>query len=238
MEDIFVKQLNRIVQFAYLKENVIIIKNKTYYYINMESNEIQFAKNLVALRKQKGLTQSQLAEKLNYSDKTISKWENGDALPDSQTLFALSRFFETSMDSIYHGNPLEEQNRQNRQTSRTKWNKLIIALLAVLVVWGIAVFVYVQVKILSGDDLWIVFIWALPVSFIVLLVFNSIWGRRKLNYLIISLLIWTTLMSLHLQVLPVNNIWAVYFIGIPLQIATILWSKLKKGNRLISEEER
>ena len=45
-----------------------------------------FARNLLAYRKARGLTQSQLAEKLNYSDKSISKWERGDVLPDIVTI--------------------------------------------------------------------------------------------------------------------------------------------------------
>ncbi|MBQ8444148.1 MAG: helix-turn-helix transcriptional regulator [Clostridia bacterium] len=194
----------------------------------MEEKENQFSKNLVALRKARGLTQYQLAEQLNYSDKTISKWENGDALPDTPTLYQLSRFFEVSMDSLYNGNPIQDQASVGKEKSRAKWNKLTIALLAVLVVWAVVVFAYVQVKIWLKVDLWILFIWALPASCIVLLVFNSIWGRRRLNYLIISVLIWTLILALHLQILPINeNVWPIYFLGIPLQIATILWSQLK-----------
>ena len=197
----------------------------------MEETKDQFGRNLVALRKQKGLTQSQLAEKLNYSDKTVSKWENGDALPDTPTLYELSKFFDVSMDCLYKGDLVQNQENTSKQKNRVKVNKFIISLLAVLVVWTVAVFVYVQAKIFDNANLWILFVWAIPASCIVLLVFNSIWGRRKLNYLIISALIWTLILSIHLQILPINNVWAIYFLGIPLQIAVLLWSQLIRLNR-------
>lgn len=190
--------------------------------------ENKFANNLVALRKSKGLTQSQLAEKFNYTDKTISKWENGDALPDSQTLQALALFFEVSMDCLFAGNPLEEKEEEKKGESKKKWNKLTITLLAVSLVWFVAVFSYVQLKLIDGTEFWLAFIWAVPASMIVLLVFNSIWGKVNLNYLIVSLLIWSLIGAIHLQLLELGvNVWPVYFLGIPLQISTILWSQLK-----------
>ena len=194
----------------------------------MENMENKFASNLTALRKERGLTQSQLAEKFNYTDKTISKWENGDALPDSQTLFALSQFFGVSMDSLFNGEPFKEKEEKAKGDNKKRWNKLTITLLALSVVWFVAVFAYVQLKIIFGLEYWLAFIWAVPASMIVLVVFNSVWGRVSLNYLIVSVFIWSLLGSLHLQVLEFGiNIWPIYFLGIPLQIATLLWSQLK-----------
>lgn len=205
----------------------------------MENIENKFASNLVALRKEKGLTQSQLAEKFNYTDKTISKWENGDALPDSQTLFALSQFFGVSMDSLYSGDPAREREEKEKGETKIRWNKLIIALLSVIVVWFVAVFAYVQLKLLFNMEYWLAFIWAVPASAIVLLVFNSIWGRKKLNYLIVSVLVWTLIGSLHLQLLECEiNIWPVYFLGIPVQIAIALWSQLKSRNIQNRQKEK
>ncbi len=55
---------------------------------------------LLALRKEKGLTQKELAEKLHYSDKVISKWERGESLPDLEALDKLSSFYKISSDSL------------------------------------------------------------------------------------------------------------------------------------------
>ena len=48
------------------------------------------SKNLSDLRKRNGLTQAELAEKLNYSDKAVSKWEKGESLPGVEVLYKLS----------------------------------------------------------------------------------------------------------------------------------------------------
>ena len=187
-----------------------------------------FAKNLIKLRKEKNLTQSELAERLNYSDKTVSKWENGDALPDVNTLFALSEFFGVSMDVLYAGDLEKHRQNEKSKDKKSRWNKSIITLMAAAMVWFAVVLAYVCIKLFLNEDAWMLFIYGAVLTFIVLLVFNSIWGKRVLNYLIISLLIWSCLLALHLQMLSVANIWPIYFVGIPLQILTILWSQLKK----------
>lgn len=188
--------------------------------------DVKFAENLIFLRKERKLTQGKLAQELNYSDKTISKWENGDALPDVHTLNALSRYFHVSMDTLYNGD-IQKDRKDKEKTMREKlWSRLIISVLAVCIVWFVAVVAYVCVKLVEQQSFWMAFIYAVPVSLIVLLVFNSIWGKTRLNYLIISLLIWTVLTTIHLQLLQVLNVWPIYFIGIPLQIATVLWSLL------------
>lgn len=195
----------------------------------MEQIEDKFRENLVALRKSKGLTQSQLAEELNYSDKTISKWENGDALPDTKTLHSLSRFFNVTMDCLFAGEVVVQDDQQKKKTKQNNRNKLVITLLSVLVVWFVAVFSYVSVKIFADVNLWILYVWAVPASCIVLLVFNSVWGKNKLNYLIITFLVWSLIISVHLQVLMAHtNIWPIYFVGVPVQIAIILWAQIKK----------
>ena len=51
------------------------------------------AKNLSSLRKSAGLTQAELGEKLTYSDKSISKWERGDGLPDLLVLDKLAELY-------------------------------------------------------------------------------------------------------------------------------------------------
>ena len=187
------------------------------------------SKNLVALRKSRKLTQSELAEKLSYSDKTVSKWENGDAVPDVETLVMISSFYEVSMDDLV-SKPYQELSQQSiKDTNYNRWNKSIITSLAVLLVWLSATILYVQTKIIQNIDAWNVFIWAVPISFIILLVFNSIWGRRAWGFIIISLLIWSFLAAIHLQFFKFgNSIWTIYFLGIPLQVAVILWSQLKR----------
>jgi len=56
--------------------------------------------NLVSLRKHKGLTQKELAVKLNYSDKVISKWERGESVPNIEAIDQLATFFQCSVDDL------------------------------------------------------------------------------------------------------------------------------------------
>ena len=60
----------------------------------------QIGSNIAAYRKQAGLTQAGLAEKLNYSDKAISKWERGESVPDVLTLMQLGQLFGVTMDAL------------------------------------------------------------------------------------------------------------------------------------------
>lgn len=61
---------------------------------------MEFNNKLYSLRKQKGLSQEELANRLNVSRQTISKWEVGDSTPDMEKLIALSDLFEISLDEL------------------------------------------------------------------------------------------------------------------------------------------
>ena len=83
----------------------------------MDNVNSVIAKNLVTLRKKSNLTQLQLAEKLNYSDKAISKWEKGEALPNINVLMALADFYEVKIqDIVYEHKVVEPKKSKNRLT--------------------------------------------------------------------------------------------------------------------------
>ena len=184
-----------------------------------------FSDNLLYLRNIKGLSQEQVAEAVGISRQSYSKWEQGDTFPDIDKCDKLAKFYGVTLDALINeeAKALTQENvRENRQINR---NKLVITLLATTGVWLLAILLFINF-VIRGQNLWMIFIWAIPCSFIVLLVFNSIWGRRVLQFAIITCLIWTLLLAIHLQ-FRAYNMWSIYFLGIPLQIATILWSQLK-----------
>ena len=158
------------------------------------------AKNIAELRKANGLTQLSLAEKLNYSDKAVSKWESGASIPDVIVLKEIADLFGVTVDDL-----LRENCKMRNIPASNKRIHTIITLLSVMLVWLIGTLIFVSLGIagISGD-LWLSFIWPIPVSFIVLLVFNSIWGKRRLNYLIITFLMWTLLAAIYLSALRFN----------------------------------
>lgn len=70
-------------------------------------------KTIAALRQSRGMTQQQLAATLNLSHQAVSKWENGAALPDVQTLLNLSRFFGITMEQLLSGEIPEDRVNAN-----------------------------------------------------------------------------------------------------------------------------
>ena len=190
------------------------------------------AKNIAELRQSKGVTQLELAEKLNYSDKAVSKWERGESMPDISVLVEISELFDVSLDYLIRENHQEETI--NNSKNKHIYSRGIITSVSILLVWFIAVFIFVVIA-LATDRLeagWLSFIYAIPVSAIVWLVLNSIWFNQKSNYFIISLLMWSVLLTLHLTLLQVGiNIGLIYLLGIPAQIIIILWSVMKKKGK-------
>ena len=203
------------------------------------SNNIQeiLISNLISLRKSRSLTQIELGEKINYSDKTISKWENGDSCPNIEAVHKLAKFYDVSIDDL-----LSEDFQIDKKIVAEKqrnYSKLIISLLAVMTVWVIATIIFVAISLLDISHAWMVFIVAIPASAIVALVFNSIWGNSRFNYLIVSILLWTLLTTIFLSALKyVKVLWVVFLIGIPIQIAIILWSQLKRKKKRAKHKKR
>ena len=190
------------------------------------------AQNLTKLRQANNLTQLDLAERLNYSDKSISKWEHGDATPPINVLKDIADLYGVSLDFLVSENPNEVYDKTYGNKNNNK-NKIIITLLSVSLVWLAAVIVYVYASIISNANLWILFILSVPASTIILIVFNSIWGKAKFTYILISVLIWSTLLTIYLLILSSvkYNTWMIFFIGIPIQIGVILWSQLKSTKK-------
>ncbi len=183
------------------------------------------AKNIAELRRKNGLTQLMLAEKLNYSDKAVSKWESGASLPDIVVLKEMADLFGVTVDSLLSEDGKVELRPASRPRRRIH---TIVPLLSVMLVWLIGTLIFVSLTMagVKGSN-WLSFIWPVPVSFIVLLVFNSIWGKRRLNYLIISMLMWSLLAAVYLSALSYNH-WLLFVMGVPGQAIILLWSGLSK----------
>lgn len=190
-------------------------------------NQIRYtiAKNLTNLRLNHGYTQAELAQMLNYTDKSVSKWENGDVTPPIDVLKALADIYEVSLDYLVEEFPAENFDKKY-QSRQNNMNKIFITGLAILFVWLVATVLFVYNSILGLNKPWLLFVIAVPVSFLFLLVFNFIWGRKKYTPIISSLLIWSVLATTYLNFIE-HTPWTIFLIGIPLQIATILWSQLK-----------
>ena len=182
------------------------------------------AENLSRLRQEKKLTQSAVATRLNYSDKAVSKWECGETTPPIDVLKQLADLYEVSLDYLVEENP-EKSYDKVYSSNRNKTNKIIITLLFVSIVWLVATVIYVYSMLILQKNFWLVFVYSVPVTAIVLLIINSFWGKRRFIYILVSILIWTILASIYLSFIS-YNVWGIFIIGAPLQIASILWSML------------
>lgn len=189
----------------------------------MNENELKslVAKNLMLYRKANSYTQLQLAEKLNYSDKSVSKWERGESLPDLFILMQLSNLYGIKIDDLLH-------EKKSPVKPRRKRNKLIIPLMAATIVYAISTIVFVFLGIFAPtlEKSWLAFIYAIPVSLIVFVVFSKMWGNKLLVFFFGSGTIWTIALSL---ILSFNHpkIWLFFIAAIPFQIFAILWLTLK-----------
>ena len=200
-----------------------------YVIYNRSMKELKhiIADNLINLRKANKLTQLELATKLNYSDKAISKWERGDSMPDIFMFKELADMYGVTLDYMMTEHSDEEAQKYKKKDSKLS-NKLIITLLSCVVVWICATIIYVNLNIVQGINYWMVWLWAIPVSAIILLVFSSIWAHKRQVLTCISLLVWSLLTCTYVQLILFDiNIWTIFLLGIPIQIAILLWGKLK-----------
>ena len=196
----------------------------------MENKEIKqnIAKNITALRKNNKLTQAELAEKLNYSDKAISRWERGDTLPDIDVLCKICDIFGVTFEYLIN---TESEHKKNRQMDKFQLgNRITITLLAISLAWLIATCIYVYYDIFFETKTWTVFIWAVPVSALIAHVCNTLWGNKKIGLYILSILSWSLLASFYIQFLQ-YNLWLIFLIGVPIQVMIFLWAQLKPKNK-------
>lgn len=201
----------------------------------------QIGSNIARFRKHAGLTQAGLADKINYSDKAVSKWERGESVPDVMTLVQLSKLFDVPVDDLLRDpNALPEQQgrlekamgKAVEKTLKRKADKKIILNLSSLLVWFVALLVFVVLSFFELDYIWVAFLYAVPADAIVRLSLLSAWRDYRWNRLWVSLIMWGSLACLFITVLALNGMklvdpmWRVFLLGIPGQLAILLWFRM------------
>ena len=207
--------------------------------MNDEKLKKQLGANIAAYRKSMGLTQAGLAEKLNYSDKAVSKWERAESVPDVLTLTQLAELFDVTVnDLLVDPDELPEQTGKVEQVMsaavekamKRKANKRIILGLSSLLVWFVALLMFVIFSSLDVPKSWIAFIYALPADAIVRLSLRSAWMDFRKNQWLVSGIMWGTILSIFMTLLLFFdfNFLKVFLLGIPGQLAIFLAFRLKK----------
>ncbi|MDY0177623.1 MAG: helix-turn-helix transcriptional regulator [Bacilli bacterium] len=191
----------------------------------MELNEI-VAMNIVELRKEHNWTQAELAAKLNYTDKAISKWERGESIPELATLKQLAEMFGVTIDYITSPKPKAEK-KDYLLPGIIKTNRILITAISTSIVLIIATIVFVYAAIYLEKYLWTLFVWSVPAGMICLYFFNWRWGEKKFTFYIVTVFLWSILTAIFLETMQYNT-WLIFIIGIPIQITVTLIGFLKK----------
>ena len=215
-----------------------------------ENVKYRIGSNIAAYRKREGLTQVSLAEKLNYSDKAVSKWERGESIPDVLTLMQLADLFGITVnDLVCDPNALPEHSDSKLEKAMTqvsekalkrKANKNVIQALSSTLVWFIALFAFVICSTFDSLEPYscLLFFVAIPANAIVLLSLRSAWRDFRWNQMLISLIVWGSLLSIFMIILTAYhyNFWKVFLLGIPGQIAIFLWFRMFRPTKHTKKE--
>ena len=175
----------------------------------MTSEEIKnnFSQNLINLRKAKNLTQLQLAEKLNYSDKAISKWEVGTTLPDIETISHIADFFGITVNDLIYA----KKHNVLKEFYKTH---LFMSLLVSVSLWFVATTIYfILANATSLDRVWLTFIYTIPINCIVLIVFSAVWFKKIHVYIFTSLLVWSIFASIYISINQ-SSLWFIFILAL------------------------
>lgn len=195
----------------------------------MDELEAIVSSNLTALRKRRGWTQAELAEKIHYSDKSVSKWERGEALPDLKVLKTLSELYGVTVDCFLTEGAAEDPAPYMAPASKLRY-QIWVTLLAVCIVWLAATALFSYSLLNAGKGFWTAFIWAIPASAVVVAVFDRRYFRGKLSFPVASIFLWGVITAIFLQWL-VYHMWALFIIGAPAQIGLVLMHQIRRVSR-------
>ncbi len=179
------------------------------------------AQNLKTLRKARGITQQQLAKEFNYSNKAVSRWEKAEALPSVDVLESLCEYYGVSFEWL-----IKEQNEAPKPERQT-FNKIAVMCLVFLFTIALATIVFVYNQIMSGQVMWRLFVWAVPIACLLILIICYKWWNKYVNLGIFSATFWTLIVAVYLEFLQMN-IWPLFFLGLPIQAIAVLITIIKK----------
>ena len=198
----------------------------------MQLSELKLisASNIIKLRTGAGLTQAELGEKLNYSDKTISKWERGEAIPDAYVLTQMAEIFGVTVDYLLSSHDAwESPEQQAARQEEAGYSVNMIIAISVLGVWTMALTIFVLLW-LFDIILWETFIVALPVSILTYMVLICVFRRRRHLQFVIAAFVLSLFILLYFT-LPMQKPWQLFLIAIPAEIIVFLSCNIRRRPR-------
>ena len=195
----------------------------------MQLSELKLisASNIIKLRTEAGLTQAELGEKLNYSDKTISKWERGEAIPDAYVLTQMAEIFGVTVDYLLSSHDAwESPEQQAARQEEAGYSVNMIIAISVLGVWTMALTIFVLLW-LFDIILWETFIVALPVSILTYMVLICVFRRRKYLQFVIAAFVLSMFILLYFT-LPMQKPWQLFLIAVPAEVIVFLSCNIRR----------
>lgn len=187
------------------------------------------AQNIFYLRTINRMTQYELGEQINYSDKAVSKWERADGIPDVYVLKHIANLFGVSVDYL-----LVEHSEQEKKVEKKPVNNKARALvinIAMISVMTVALFLFVILALSLEKYFWQIFIYALPVVGLIGLIFTGIWKRTFGLFWFITMFAWTLLLSIYIAI-GNYQMWMIFLLGIPIQVLVFLGFGVKINIRM------
>ncbi len=201
--------------------------------MQLEELKLITASNIINLRTKAGLTQAELGAMLNYSDKTISKWERAEAIPDAFVLKQMGEIFDVSVDNLLSSHdewkPILTEEPATEQVSYSTGRIIAIAVISV---WTLALTAFVALW-LADIIFWKVFAVALPVSILVYMVLICVFHRRHHLQYVIAAFVMSLFIAAYLLFYPRYNPWQLFLIAIPAEIIVFLSCNLKQPPKLL-----
>lgn len=177
------------------------------------------SKNLITLRKRNNLTQGELAKKINFSDKAISRWEKGEVLPDLETLESVAKVYGVTLSYLIEKH--EEDIKE--ETGKPTKNEILVHIMAICGLWTVLAILFVYLKTFDQYIFWQAFIWGLPLTCLYTLYFTRKWKNKTLKLVVRTVLNWTLLACIYLQLIQFN-LWLIFIVGVPIQVAIVVAS--------------
>lgn len=179
----------------------------------MEDVKKIVSQNIARLRKENALTQAELAKRINYSDKAISRWEKGEVVPDLETIYALSETFGVPVSAITEK---QEETERSADEAPAVRQKILSQIFLLCEIWFVICVIYVYVKITRETSIWQLFVWGVPASAIVLWFFTRKEKADTLLFIYASIFVWSLITCVYLHLMDANP-WYLFFAGLPLQ---------------------
>lgn len=198
----------------------------------MEEVKLVIASNIIKQRTKANMTQADLGEKLNYSDKAISKWERAESVPDVLVLKQMAEIFGVSVDYLLHTHDQWEASQEDPQGDNSlKYSRLAVIMVAIAGIWTLATLVFIIFWML-GSLQWSIFAYAVPLSLITLLVLNSIWYGGKCNFAIVSALVFSLIAIIYIALIHYKP-WQLFLLAIPAEIVVLLSFQIRKRGKKV-----